>query len=56
MPNLERVRLKGRRGTFLAYLAMMSWAQEAVWYRPRRFLWWRWESWYWRDEIDRVEE
>jgi hypothetical protein len=33
---------------FLAYRAPVPWAayKPHGWCRPRRFLWWRWETWY----------
>lgn len=51
---LEPVCYKGTSQTFMAYLAEWDVMHDAVWFRPRRFLWWRWETWYWRDDIELV--
>ena len=50
--KLHRVRRKGTKKYFLAYLAIDPWSQEATWYRPWK--WWRWsgETAYWKDEIE----
>lgn len=50
-PALVLVRKKGGVRTFYAYMATHPLAQEPVWYRPR---WWGGETWYWKEEIERV--
>jgi len=47
---LVRKKMGGR--PFYAYTAFLSWAQEMVWFRPR---WWGGETWYWKEEIERVD-
>lgn len=53
----ELVLVKHRHGerTFWAYYALFDLIQEPAWWRPRRFLWWKWEDWYWKHELSPVE-